>query len=73
MKIESTDKDVRAILQSGYYRIPRFQRPYSWEKEHVTDFWNDVIVESEDDYFIGSMVVYRQEKATTGSWMASSV
>lgn len=66
MKIESTDKDVRAILQSGYYRIPRFQRPYSWEKEHVTDFWNDVIVESEDDYFIGSMVVYRQEKGYYG-------
>lgn len=32
MKIESTDKEIRTILQSGYYRIPRFQRPYSWEK-----------------------------------------
>ncbi|PTS85785.1 DUF262 domain-containing protein [Pseudomonas sp. HMWF032] len=66
MKIESTDKDVRSILQSGYYGIPRFQRPYSWEKEHVLDFWNDIVVESDDDYFIGSMVVYRQEKGYYG-------
>jgi len=66
MKIESTDKDVRSILQSGYYRIPRFQRPYSWEKDHILDFWTDIIIDSEDDYFIGSMVVYKQEKGYFG-------
>lgn len=66
MKIESTDKDVRSILQSGYYRIPRFQRPYSWEKDHILDFWTDIIIDSDDDYFIGSMVVYKQEKGYFG-------
>ena len=66
MKIESTDKDIRSILQSGYYRIPRFQRPYSWEKDHILDFWTDIIIDSDDDYFIGSMVVYKQEKGYFG-------
>lgn len=66
MKIESTDKEIRTILQSGYYRIPRFQRPYSWEKDHIQDFWNDIVIDSEDDYFIGSMVVYKQEKGYFG-------
>jgi len=66
MKIESTDKEVRSILQSGYYRIPRFQRPYSWEKDHILDFWTDIIIDSDDDYFIGSMVVYKQEKGYFG-------
>ena len=66
MKIESTDKEIRSILQSGYYRIPRFQRPYSWEKDHILDFWTDIIIDNEDDYFIGSMVVYKQEKGYFG-------
>lgn len=66
MKIESTDKEIRSILQSGYYRIPRFQRPYSWEKDHIQDFWTDIIIDNEDDYFIGSMVVYKQEKGYFG-------
>ncbi|MCL6417772.1 DUF262 domain-containing HNH endonuclease family protein [Aestuariirhabdus sp. Z084] len=66
MKIESTDKEVRSILQSGYYRIPRFQRPYSWEKDHIQDFWDDIVIDNEDDYFIGSMVVYKQQKGYFG-------
>jgi uncharacterized protein with ParB-like and HNH nuclease domain len=59
MKIESTDQDVRNLLASGYYRIPRFQRPYSWTKENVQDFWDDVVKESPENYFIGSMVVFK--------------
>lgn len=59
MNISSIDKDIRSILKSNYYKIPRFQRPYSWEREHIEDFWNDSIKESDGDYFIGSMVVYQ--------------
>lgn len=44
MKIRAIDKDVKDILTSNYYKIPRFQRPYSWEAEHIIDFWNDTIV-----------------------------
>ncbi|MGO8762351.1 MAG: DUF262 domain-containing protein [Desulfobaccales bacterium] len=59
MKIESTDQEIRTLLSSGYYKIPRFQRPYSWEREHIQEFWDDVIRDSPLDYFIGSMVVYK--------------
>lgn len=60
MKITTLDKDVKGVLSSNYYNIPRFQRPYSWAREHIEDYWNDTIAESdEDDYFIGSMVIYR--------------
>lgn len=58
MKITTLDKDVKGVLSSHYYKIPRFQRPYSWLREHVDDYWNDTVVEVEEDYFIGSMVVY---------------
>jgi uncharacterized protein with ParB-like and HNH nuclease domain len=59
MKIDSKDKELKKILETGYYFIPRFQRPYSWEKDHINEFWNDSLVESETDYFIGSIVVYK--------------
>lgn len=59
MKIESKDEDIRALLSAGYYRIPRFQRPYSWTRENIDEFWDDIIKDSPADYFIGSMVVFK--------------
>ncbi len=58
MKIESRDRTVKDLLSSGYYVIPRFQRPYSWDIENISDFWADV-AENQSEYFIGSMVVYQ--------------
>lgn len=66
MKISRFDKEFREVLQTGYYEIPRFQRPYSWQRENVEDFWNDTIVNSESDYFIGSIVVYKVQTNVRG-------
>jgi len=65
MKIRSIDKDIKDILESGFYRIPRFQRPYSWDRENIEDFWNDVVINAEADYFIGSMVVFKPQNSDT--------
>jgi uncharacterized protein with ParB-like and HNH nuclease domain len=65
MKIRSIDKDIKDVLESGFYRIPRFQRPYSWDRENIEDFWNDVVINSDADYFIGSMVVFKPPQADT--------
>lgn len=66
MKIDSKDKEIRKVLETGYYYVPRFQRPYSWEKDHINDFWNDSLVDNETDYFIGSIVVYKINDETYG-------
>lgn len=66
MKIEANDKEVQDIFSLGYFQIPRFQRPYSWEKDEVENFWNDVITDNTDNYFIGSMVVYQAKKPYFG-------
>ena len=58
MKITCIDKEIRKVFETGYYYIPRFQRPYSWEKDQITEFLNDSIIDNELDYFIGSIVVY---------------
>jgi len=59
MKITTSDRMVSDVLKEFLF-IPRFQRPYSWEKEQVEQFWNDTIVENPTDYFIGSIVLYKQ-------------
>lgn len=66
MKIESRDQDIRTLLSSGFFRIPRFQRPYSWTRENVQEFWDDVIRDNPADYFIGSMVVFKDGKQRFG-------
>jgi len=66
MKIESTDQDIRTMLSSGYYRIPRFQRPYSWDRENIQEFWDDIVRDNPADYFIGSMVVYKDGQQRYG-------
>jgi len=67
MKITSIDKDIRGVLTSGFYMVPRFQRPYSWDKENVYDFWTDILYSSDGtDYFIGSMVVFKIKDGTSG-------
>lgn len=66
MKIESKDTDIESLLVGSYFHIPRFQRPYSWDDENLNDFWDDVVVNQSDDYFIGSMVVYKKDKQQYG-------
>jgi len=66
MKIEANDKEVQDIFSLGYFKIPRFQRPYSWTDEEVRDFWQDVVIRGHGHYFIGSMVVYQTEKPYYG-------
>lgn len=66
MKIESQDTDIESMLNSSYFHIPRFQRPYSWDEENINDFWDDVITNNSQDYFIGSMVVFQTDKQNFG-------
>ena len=66
MKIEANDKEIQDIFSLGYFNIPRFQRPYSWSNEEVESFWDDIILEKTDNYFIGSMVVYQTKKPYFG-------
>ncbi len=62
VNIKPIDRTIRQLLESGFYKIPRFQRPYSWERTHVEDFWDDAVVSEDLDYFIGSFVMYPNSK-----------
>ena len=66
MKIDANDKEIQEIFNAGYFKIPRFQRPYSWGVDEVSLFWDDVVNQKDDHYFIGSMVAYQTEKPYFG-------
>ena len=53
-------------MDGSYFHIPRFQRPYSWDEVNIAEFWADVVTDMSDDYFIGSMVLYKKSKQQFG-------
>ncbi|WP_315095406.1 DUF262 domain-containing HNH endonuclease family protein [uncultured Cellulomonas sp.] len=57
-------RDVKDVLKSDYYEIPRFQRPYAWGPEHLDEFWTDVVADNDEGYFIGPMVSYKMRRDT---------
>lgn len=63
MEIKPVEHTVKSLLTGDFYRIPRFQRPYSWDRDNVTEFWQDAVATEDPDYFIGSFVVYRSSGA----------
>jgi hypothetical protein len=65
VQIKPVDRTISQLLEAGFYRIPRFQRPYSWDKENVDDLWTDAIASDDPDYFIGSFVLYRDKEKSS--------
>lgn len=50
----------RFLRSERTFVVPRFQRHYSWDEDHVEIFWRDIFnifAEDEGDYFLGAIVV----------------
>ena len=55
IQFDAEDKLLKDILIGGEkYKIPRYQRPYSWTIDQVSDLWNDL--KEEEPAFLGSFV-----------------
>ena len=63
MKITCLDKEVGKLLGESFYKIPRFQRPYSWDQTNLEEFWNDTVIDNQSGYFIGNFVAYEDGDA----------
>jgi len=63
--MEAEERTVRQILTENIrYKIPAYQRPYSWEKENVNQLLEDVYEAAQNDeeeYFIGSLITIKDE------------
>ncbi len=63
-KFEAKDKKLKDILfssTSSRIRIPRYQRPYAWGEEQVSEFWADILSD-EQSYFLGSFIFNKEHE-----------
>jgi hypothetical protein len=63
-KLNAETRTIGAILKEEFfYRIPEYQRPFSWETDNFEDLIDDIIdANKEQEYFLGTIVLHRQEK-----------
>lgn len=53
------------IIRNGkIYKVPQFQRDYSWNEDNWEDLWNDIInsADSNDSHYMGSIVLQNDGK-----------
>lgn len=63
--LDTKTVNLNDILGNGkIYRVPQFQRDYSWEQDNWEDLWNDIELASEtkNAHYMGSVVL----QSTTG-------
>ena len=44
------------------FRIPRYQRPYSWEKAQVEELWSDLLKHNRGTFFVGSVIFNKRRE-----------
>ncbi len=58
LKVTPVSRTLVDVLKGNFIKIPRFQRPYDWDRDNLTEFWADLKDRSEPEYFMGSLVSF---------------
>ena len=61
MNITPESKTVEEMFTSGFFEIPLFQRPFSWESENIGELLTDIRDTGPDDHFLGPIVVITRD------------
>src|SRR5688572_27119521 len=69
MQVTPVSRTLGQVFRGNFLRIPRFQRPYSWDQENLSDFWHDLVDRDDDDYFMGSIVIFQDGKEKNLYWI----
>lgn len=61
--IDGKKIELKELLSRDYfYRVPEYQRPYSWDEEQFQDLIQDLLdAKKEQEYFLGTIVVHKKE------------
>ena len=66
LTFKAEDRLMKDVLfaNDARFRIPRYQRPYSWGEDDVEELWHDLL--QEETLFIGSMIFnYEHQRSET--------
>ena len=61
-RISVTQPGIAHLLRVSLLSVPIYQRPYAWEQEQLTDYWDDLrgaLSDNPATYFLGTIVVTR--------------
>ena len=66
LNFNTTNDTFRKLLGNGLrYKVPAFQRDYSWEQDHWDDLWQDIISmhdeDGEDFHYMGYLVLQSED------------
>lgn len=64
MRIKADELTINKIFEGNedIFRVPNYQRRYSWDKDQWSDLWNDLVSLSGDEtHFLGSVVVISRQ------------
>lgn len=64
--IDSRLIGVGALLKQQRLAVPAYQRPYTWEVEHVKELFKDIIdakIKNSDQYFLGTVVLTNKDNS----------
>ena len=56
--------NIKTLFTDSLFQVPDYQRPYSWEDEHVEQLWDDIYdsyINEDKNYFLGSVITVEQE------------
>lgn len=62
MKVTPVSRTLVDVLKGNFIRIPRFQRPYDWDRDNLIEFWSDLKDRADPEYFMGSLVSFGDQK-----------
>ena len=66
MKPESLKK----VFVDRLFRVPDYQRGYSWEESQLSDFWDDLInLPKGRDHYMGMLTLRKLTDAETEGWV----
>lgn len=63
--LDTKTVSLNELLGNGkIYRVPQFQRDYSWDRDNWEDLWNDIEIASQNSsaHFMGSIVLQSTDR-----------
>lgn len=67
--MQSELKSLSKIFSETIFRIPDYQRGYSWQEKHLKDFWNDLEqLPSNKSHYTGVLTLEPVKYADYGKW-----
>ncbi len=57
----STKKTLIGVFDKSIFRIPKYQRAYSWEEGNWKELWDDInnnVIGQQREHFLGSIIYY---------------